>query len=255
MSIEEKYELFEAYLDNSLNEDEQILFDTLMQDDVNKKEFEEYKNIQVQLAHVMNSEKDEKAFVQNVKNISASFKDEKLNERESTNKPTWQISTNTKWILSAAAVLLFGLFIGQQYFNTPTGMRELYATNYTPEELSIERGTNDDSLTAIAKLYNAHQYKEAIPLMQQFMTTHAENINLKIHLAICMMEIQDYPNAEQTLKNVIAENNLYKEKAQWYLAMLYLKQENKKELKALIHQFDKNHFYYKKGKEILNEME
>jgi hypothetical protein len=53
MSREEQYELFEAYLHQTLSEEEASLFQELMKEDEHKKAFEEYEAIQNAYRHVV----------------------------------------------------------------------------------------------------------------------------------------------------------------------------------------------------------
>lgn len=268
MSIEEKYELFDACLENKLSSEEQLLFNELMTDAAVEKEFEEYRQVQISYQKLVANEEKEKLFIHQLKNIASQYdenihpQDISVTERTSTNtgnenlgsKPALQVSRNIRWILSAAAVLILGVFLVQYLFPQKKSMHELYAANYSVEKLSVERGENNDSLRKIVELYNAGHYSIAIPHLQEYTDAHPSNMQLKLALAISCSEMNKDEQAERKFNEIIQLDNDYKEKAQWYLAMLYLKQGNQQKTTQLLQQFDKDHFYYKQAQEILKKM-
>ena len=222
MSQEEKYELFESMLDNSLTKDEKLLFDEFMQNPEFKLEYEEYCAFQNEYAKLIKNQSAEHDFISNLKKIAAENNSANKNEIVNENKPQKESSKltftrNLKWILSAAAALILGFFGYQHFFNAKQSMPQLYASNFKLEPLSMERGNGDDSLEAILKVYNNKNYPAALPLLEQYNTAHVDNYNTKIALAISLMETNDNAKSESILKSIILENNAYKEKAQWYL--------------------------------------
>lgn len=270
MSIEEKYELFDACLENKLSSEEQLLFDELMKDQASKKEFEEYRQVQLSYQKIVSNEDNETLFINQLKNIASQYKED-LNQQglsatgntsvdagmgngNSGSKPNLKVSRYIKWILSAAAVLMLGVFLMQSLFPEKKSLHELYAANYSVEKLSVERGENDDSLSKIVGLYNAGNYRSTTPLLQDYVNSHPVNTQLKLALAISYSEMNDDEQAERTLNEMIKLDNDYKEKAQWYMAMLYLKQGNQQKSSELLKQFGEGHFYYKKAQQILKMM-
>jgi predicted negative regulator of RcsB-dependent stress response len=259
MSIEEKYEQYESYLDGSMSEEERNLFETSLENPDAKKEFEEYGRINSSFARMLQHEEKEKDFITNLQKIAKNYSNESakqvdLNETKSNQSNSLSFSKNIKWILSAAAVLLVAFFSYQQYFMHPQSMHDLYASNYTPEEISIERGDKNDSLEKIITLYQAKNYTQALEILTPYSKLHPEQANLKIVIAICKLETNQYADAEKELSAIINLNDAYKEKAQWYLAMLYLKQEQREKCISLLQTFNEHHFYYSKAKIILKEL-
>jgi tetratricopeptide (TPR) repeat protein len=270
MIIEEKYELFDAYLENSMSVDEKISFELMLSDIAIKNEFDEYCQITNAYTSITKNENAENEFKQNLKSIAANYnansKEETFEEyakaqnaKRDILKPKaklniFTIHRNVKFI-AVAAIMVIGFFASKLLFNTPKeSMQNLYASNFSIEPLSLERGGAQDSLYQIAMLFNAKNYDSTIPLITKYLTTHTQETKLNVVMAMCKMEKNNFAEAENILQDVIKQNNTYKEKAQWYLAMLFLKQNNKSKVLEVIKSFDTSHFYYAKGQDILKKI-
>jgi hypothetical protein len=258
VTTEEKYELFEAYLDKSLQADEKIAFELLMQNSEDKAAFDLYCQIQNTYVQQTKNETSENAFVENLKKTAEQYNaqdGQSINQSENTtrqhkNSNPFIRSHMRSMALAACLALIAGIFLFKDSFISEQTSAQLFACNYSIENLSVERGTSIDSLNSIVSLYNAKQFKEVLPQLNMYAAAHPDNGNLQLAEAICNLELNNNAIAEQKLQSIIAANNIYKEKAQWYLAMCYLKQDKQLQLIALIHTFSKDHFYYKKAKEI-----
>jgi hypothetical protein len=268
MSIEEKYELFDAYLEGNLNQKDLISFEALMLDADSKKEFEEYKNIQQAFINIEKNKPQENAFIDNLKKIGNQYNIENAEQHIDANNtntiipetktPTTKplsFTRNIKLAIASMVILAIGLWLYNTIATPKQDMQSLFTSNYTVDDLSLERGSANDSLENITALYNAKKYAEALPIIKIYSQTHADNGNMKIALATCYFTANDYVNTESTLQNLIAQNDAYKEKAQWYLAMCYIKQEKKQDAIALLSSFDKEHFYADKAKRIVKELQ
>jgi hypothetical protein len=272
VSTEEKYELFEAYLDNSLSAEERISFDALMKDANNKIAFEEYKAIQDTFITLQKNESNEKDFIANVKNIASAYKntasedatendEETISKASSIEKSTTQQATKTlgfskniKWTMGIAAALVIGLFTFKNFILPKQSTTELLAYHYNIDNLSLERGSANDSLEKIVSFYNDNKFQEILPMLQAYSSTHTENGDLKLAVAICNIEIKDFAKAEGLLQNIISEKSVYQQKAEWFLAMCYLKQNKIDECKTLLKSFEDDHFYKAKAKDILKAL-
>jgi hypothetical protein len=280
MNIETKYELFEAHLTNSLTAEEQILLDALLQDKAVQQEWEEYQNIQNQYKTIVKNEKEEQDFIGNLKEISKHYNsDANIDESVPKNTPSdveayvnqqqtirdsqkpkhkinlFSVTRNFKLGIAAIILIVFGLYFYNMLNPAKQDMQSLFASNYTVDDLSLERGSANDSLENITALYNAKKYVEALPIIKEYSQAHMDNGNMKIALATCYFTANDFINTESTLQNLIDQNDAYKEKAQWYLAMCYIRQEKKQVAIALLSSFEKENFYAEKAKRILKELQ
>jgi hypothetical protein len=275
MSIEEKYELFDAYLENSLSAEEKISFDTQLLDSSFKKEFDEYSQIQNAFISIAKNKESENEFIQNLKSITQNYtatettttKDETLENyvkaqeaKRELKKPREKINIFTfsrnKTIMAAAAFLLIGFFVSKIFLNTPKqSMQSLYASNFKIEPLSLERGGSQDSIFQIATFFSTKSYDSTIAYLQKYLSTHPNDSKLDMVKAMCYLEKNNFDSTQNILTGIINQNNSFKEKAQWYLAMTFLKQGNKSKVLEMCNSFEKQHFYYTKAQAILKTIE
>jgi predicted negative regulator of RcsB-dependent stress response len=268
MSREEKYELFSAYLDHSLSESEQSELNTLLLDKEYKIEFDEFCNIHKSYQTIFEQKQKEVLFIENLKNIGKECNE--LNTSESIlEKPYVSVPLvatvkdkskgftffkSVKINLAASLVVLLSIYIYTLTQNASKSPSELFASNYEAAPISMERGLSNDTLASIVRLYNAKKYVEVTPSLTQYAASHLSNNDIQLALALCQMETNDFSASENSLTFLIQNDNEFKEKAQWYLGMLYLKQGQKENAIKLLESFTNEHFYYKKGKEILKSL-
>jgi tetratricopeptide (TPR) repeat protein len=205
-------------------------------------------------------------FIHNLKTLSNEFHNHQTDETKAKqylhDKPEELITRNKlhisktlRWAMAVAAVFIIGFTSYEVFFNTKPSMQQMYASNYTAEKLSFERGNGDALLEKVVEDYNNKKYESVLPSLVNYATQHPENNNIKVAIGICQMETASYTEAEVSFNNLISQNDLFKEKAQWYLLMLYLRQQKKQEAVALLKQFTEGHFYFEKGKQILKALD
>lgn len=156
-----------------------------------------------------------------------------IKEREQRNK-----KKKFRLIFSSIAAIIVLVLIINIYQDNHK-LNQLFETYYTPFEYDrylISRGEDDLSvdLVEIMSLYNQQKYEEAL---QMFNVIHNNlNRNYLIYKAICLIETDKLSEAETLLKDLIeeGEGTEYFQQANWYLALTFLKQGNKKELNDLL---------------------
>lgn len=149
---------------------------------------------------------------------------------QATQKPS-----NTKYIYSVAASLL--LLVSVLLFNKHDTPQELYATYLNATELTsiITRGTHQDELSK-AQVYFEHQdYKKALAILETEMQL-AENTSgvMYTYVIVCQMQLQQFDKAALSIDTLIQSDLLDAEKGYWYKALLYLKQDDVAQSKAVL---------------------
>jgi hypothetical protein len=161
---------------------------------------------------------------------------------------------NVKYAIGIAASLALLVLLYRGIKGGSANSTELFDTYYEAPSLGVERGTSDTTIAEIAQLYNSQSYTAVLPKLVQFVAAHPEAQNYKLALAICKLNTKDYNAAAIDLENIINSNDTFKEKAQWYLALTYLKANQKVKARALLQSFDKNHFYAAKAQTLLEAL-
>jgi tetratricopeptide (TPR) repeat protein len=110
-----------------------------------------------------------------------------------------------------------------------------YYTEYAPPT-AHRTGTSvtNADFTLALEFYNTHDYEKAASLFSKVLKTNPRDMQSVLLKGISNFEFQQYPEAKQSFVDVISDNNnLFIETAKWYLALCYIK-TNERE-KAIQH--------------------
>lgn len=215
-------DLIDRYFGNSLSPKEQLLFNDLLQNN------EDFKN--------------EFVFQKDLKKVIA------LNQRENLKSTLQQFEDNAikntkilflskKWLIAASLALLIGLgfwFVKNTYF---ISSEKLFTQNFEPYRNIIQpivRGESSNTIEYRAFLaYENNDYHKAINLFNSVNNQDATYVSF--YKAMCYLSLDKTTEAINLLEPIILSSNLVEmdkqlsEKADWYLALAYLKTgENKK---------------------------
>lgn len=158
-----------------------------------------------------------------------------------------------RWSMAAAIALAIGAAVYIVATNQTMSSQDLYATYYQPfdEEISVRNITAEDMGNQASQFYKAKNYESALPIFLKILEGEPENAEVQIATGICQLELGRFEKANQTFSSVV--NPLYKEQAQWYLAMNFLKQSDKENAKTILESIEQGDFNYEKAQEILKE--
>lgn len=136
----------------------------------------------------------------------------------------------------AASIALIILLVFKQVGND----QDLFTQYYEPYSTSlIQLNSSADELLAKANTaYVNKQYQEAFNTLQAYQTQNGnQNAKIAIVAGVSALELGDYSAAHQQFELAKA-NSLFADKAFWYAALTYLKQEDalnaKKKLNELL---------------------
>ncbi len=221
------FELIDRYFDNSLSPKEQLLFNDLLQNDlVFKNEF---------------------IFRKDLKKVIAVSQQEDL--KTSLGKFEDKIQQNSrlmmlpkKWLVAASVFILatIGLYsVKTEYFPSNEVIYETYFQSFRNTIQPVVRGENPNTIEYRAFVaYEAHDYYKAINLFNSVADPEASYINF--YKGLSYMEINKLSRAIELLIPIAEAENLkgksvnFDEKAKWYLALAYIKNnEDKKAIEEL----------------------
>ena len=93
--------------------------------------------------------------------------------------------------------------------------------------------TNEDFTLAL-EFYNTHDYEKAASLFNKVLKNNPGDMQSVLLKGVSNFEYKRYPEAKQSFINVISDNNnLFIETAKWYLALCYVKTDERE--KAIQH--------------------
>jgi tetratricopeptide (TPR) repeat protein len=143
----------------------------------------------------------------------------------------------------AAAVLVFLIGISTVLFYTlrPSLNERIYNQYYVPFEGSTFMRSDDQQAASEMQLalneYNDENFEKAWTMLKNISDKNIADAEAYFFRGISAMEINDLNDAIASFNNVISnDSSLYNDEALWYLALCYLKMDNK--IKALL-QFSK----------------
>lgn len=158
------------------------------------------------------------------------------------------------WLVAAS----FALILSVYFLWNPQPKSDLFSTYYQPYQLSLNLRNieNKQALTTIDQLYTEGKYKEAKPIIESYLKENPDQKTLRLALAICQFENEEYQSAISSLE--MLENDLFlRDQAYWYKALIYLDQKNISEtikiLKPLIDDPTSDH--HEEAKKLFEEIQ
>ena len=137
---------------------------------------------------------------------------------------------NIKYAAAIAGFIIIGsiaLFSNRKMSNDEILDRYYQPYEATSSTRSEEVIKNTDYLLAL-EYYNIHDYRNAALYFSKVLKNEPANMHSELLNGISNFEIQNYPEAEGSLSKVISDNNnYYIDHAQWYLALCYIRTDEK----------------------------
>lgn len=239
---EERYILFDQYLQGELTIDERNSFEKQLSEDHEfSSEFETFKEAQLRLKNKFEYEEEREAFKANLKTIS----DKHFN----TSKP--KVIGLNAWYFAAAAsvVILFGLF----FFNY--NQNPAFEDYNHPEQASFtERGEAKETLKQAETAFNERKYSEAIPLFEAILKEN-KTPEVQYFYGVSLLEESQYKKAEAVFNELKSGTSVYKEKAKWNLALSKLKQKDYKGCKEILQTISEDYENYDDVQNLLEDLD
>ncbi|HSP87917.1 MAG TPA: hypothetical protein VLN45_07270 [Ignavibacteriaceae bacterium] len=159
------------------------------------------------------------------------------------------------WHLAAASFALVLVVGGLWYIlsNKPQSTEQLVNKYYKPAHPILQirsvEANKENAMDQAFKFYRENNFNSALT----YFKTLENQITAKFYSGVCLIELQQYPQAIESFVFVINDNdNLFVEQSEWYLGLIYL-MDNQKD--SAIKQFEKisseNSFYSAQANEIL----
>ncbi|WP_418510624.1 tetratricopeptide repeat protein [Corallibacter sp.] len=243
---EQDYITFEAYLTGDLKPEEQLAFEKRLNTDADVKlAFESYKNASKFLKHHIENDEKNQAFKTNLESVSNTYFQNKAVAKNKVKRINpWYYS------VAAAAILLIGFFIGQQFSNP---VYDDFA-NYESISLTV-RGSQQDVLTKAETAFNNKNYQNANKYFSELLKTDASNLELKLYNAVALVELDRFDEADAVFENIIASPSVYRNKATWYLALSKLKQEDNVACLKILQTLPKDADDYKQAQKLIKKLD
>lgn len=238
---EERYIVFDQYLQGEMTDEEKNLFENQLKEDQEMaSEFETFKEVQSHLKNKFEFEEERAIFKENLKQIA---------DKNFDRKP--KVIGLKPWYLAIAAsvAVLFGLF----FFNY--NQNPVFSDYNNPEHATFtERSTADETLKMAETAYNKRRYNKAIPLFETILEKN-KTAEIQFFYGVSLLEESHYKKAETVFNELKEGNSAYKEKSKWYLALSKLKQKDYESCKAILQTISEDYEDYDQVEELLNRLD
>ncbi|WP_299207866.1 tetratricopeptide repeat protein [uncultured Dokdonia sp.] len=208
--------LIQKYLKGTLSESEELLFQEYLEKDPSfAKDIPFYEGLHYAFAKA--------DYEQTKSQLQSFYKEEK--------QSVWR-----KWSIAATILVLMGL--GSLWFlNTINSTETLYAHYFEPYKNVVQptvRGETIKTTKVLAFMaYDDGDYDTAIVHINELLEDKPEAI-LALYKANAQLQIDQTEAAIETLKSQIKKTDTIYAEAQWYLALSYLKLDNKEAAKSYL---------------------
>lgn len=244
---EQDYILYENYLSGDMPKEEMMSFEERLKTDSDfNNAFQLYKETSSFLKHTFEKEDARNIFKENLQKISRAHFSKASDNQGKKTKPF----NLYKYAVAACVVLLFGLFMFNQ-FSTPT-----YSdySNYGTISLTV-RGENDALLQTAETAFNNKDFAKADKAFKSLIVLDENNAELKLYRAIANIELNNFETADTLLDSLQKGNSVYKYKATWYLALSKLKQHETEECSAILKTIPKDAEEYKVAQKLIKKLD
>ncbi len=151
---------------------------------------------------------------------------------------------NIKYIVSTTLVLLLG-FISCNT-GTPT------YTDYTHKPMNVSVKGNSETLEKVQKLFNDKDYETANTHLSRLAGYYVKNAEVQLYYGITFLELDQYPLAIVTFDKILRyKDSGFVDDAQWYLALVALKQNDFDTCKSYLEQIPEDSNFHEKASELL----
>ena len=244
------YEMISQYLGGELSGEALITFEKeIASNPALAKEISLYKTIDEEMPFRLKHQEEKK-------NLSATLR--RFNEAY-FNKPVAKVKNITRWwyaagAVAAAAILIF-IF---KPFSSQTFNNEQLFANYIKDVEDLpgsQRGSNDTVLLNAISLYNKKDYVNTLPLLQNILTNKPGETELVLATGICYLQTGKYDTAINVFNKIVDGASVFKNKATWYKALTYLKQDKREECYKILAMLPVDADNFKEAKELMNKIE
>jgi hypothetical protein len=244
----ENLDLIDRYFENSLSPKEQKLFNELLQND--------------------SAFKDEFLFQKNLKQVIRASQQEELKSKlsqieEKAQKNTHFMVVPKKWMVAASLALIttFGVWTVKSLYYP--SHEAIYETYFQVDRNTIHPVVRGESIKTIEfrafVAYEAHDYYKAINLFNS--VKNPDEAYIIYYKALSFLAVDKTDEAISLLNNVVINSKTdsasvsLMEKANWYLAMAYLKNNETEKTVSKLSLIENNpvsNYKKQEAKEVLN---
>jgi tetratricopeptide (TPR) repeat protein len=173
--------------------------------------------------------------------------EKKRQENNHARKPGRSI--NIKYAAAIAGFLIIGgiALISGRKMSSDEIMDRYYKPYEATASSRSEVVTENRNYNMAIEYYNIHEYRNAAIYFSKVIDNEPGNMHSVLLNGISNFEMQNYPEAKGSFSKVIADNNnYYIDHAQWYLALCYIRTDERLKAIDLLAIIEKSGTVYRK---------
>lgn len=170
-----------------------------------------------------------------------------------TRKP-YTLALVTLMVACLAAIFFFA-------FPKEIDMTQLYTNNSSWDELPslVIKGTStNEKRLEVERAFEDENFELAISLSEIIITnTTLVDANMQLYKGVSHLELNEFDKALEAFTILTESNSIDNHKGYWYIALVYLKQENKARAIEALEQVTsfKENYKYERARDLLEELE
>lgn len=163
------------------------------------------------------------------------------------------------WIKRAAVFVIVSTFAAITYHLYSPSNKNLFGQYY--EQFSVENTSGfsrgEYNLKSEALIYfSGSQYNKASSILKQLLLEHPDDKEIQFLLAISFIETEQYQKALKYLNQIIeAPENFYTDDAQWYRALLQIRDNKFSDAKNTLNLIRSSSGYFPMAQELQEKIE
>lgn len=240
--MENKFELFTAYIDKELSGEELKSFEIKLKEDIAfKTAFEDFKEVYNQLEHFHSDERAK--FAQCLQDVGEQFEAD-IEDNTAVRSISWW-----KTAVAASVILAIGWFSYANFGSLN------YDKMLAQEQISLGLRSEAADLSKQAEnAFNNKDYEQAIVYFDQLLTSDTEQVQIQYYKAYALFKTKEYEEALASLKPITQGSSAYVDQASLLKGILYFENQDFSKAKESLENISKPSEYYKSAQKLLKKI-
>ncbi len=238
---EERYTAIDRYLANEMDAAERQAFEEQLRQD---SELAEKLNIYMEASRSLTARQHSEASERAFRNTLTTLMEEEKENTASSAPTRWYIWAAAACITLAIAAVVYSVIDKPGYAE--------YA-HFQPMELT-QRGNKAVLQKHAQEAFNTKNYDQAIVYLNSLLKDEPQNADLLLHKGIALLELNRATEADAIFKQITASPSVYRNQAQWLLALSALKQKDYDRCETLLKSIPEDADEYKEAQRLLDDL-
>jgi len=155
--------------------------------------------------------------------------------------------------LKQSKFILFSILISLLFIQCNSPAKYSDYNSHTAMQVKV-KGSSRTTLDKVQKMFNDKDYLQANTHLSRLAEYYIDNVEIQFYYGITFLETNQYAMAEMTFTKIANGNSPFKHKAQWYLALNALKQNDLEKCKTYLEEIPEDTEVSKNATELLEKI-